>query len=290
MPLTPLKEMLGDAKKHNYAIGCFNAINLEMIRGIINAAEIEKAPVILCHAEMHFEYTPLETLAPILVREARAARVPVAILLDHGKSFSAILKAIHLGFNAVMFDGSRLPFEENIEKTRQIVKIANALGVTVEAELGHVARPEGGGAEDEGDASYEDKSLHTDPAQAREFAEKTGVDTLAIAFGTAHGLYLSEPELDLIRLAELEQATGLPLVMHGGSGLSNKDFQSSIKLGISKINYYTGMAHLVSSVIKEKLYRTEENVYYHDLMMWSIEAITENIRKVIKVFKSNNRA
>lgn len=291
MPLISMKEMLKDAQKNNYAIGSFNAINLDMARGVIAAAEAENSPVIICHAEVHFKYTPLEKIAPILINEAEKADVPVAVLLDHGKSFSSILKAMDLGFNAIMFDGSRLSFEENIDKTREIVKIARSLDVSVEAELGHVSRPEGGGAEDDEEAAkYEHEGLHTIPAEASEFVNKTGVDCLAVAFGTAHGLYQSEPELDFARLEQLKNATEVPLVMHGGSGLSPKEFKKSINNGICKVNYYTGMAFKATNVIKEKLNQSEENVYYHDLMCWGIEAFKEDVRETLKLFGSNNQA
>jgi len=289
MPLTSMKTMLDDARQNRYAVGCFNAINLEMARGIVEAAEKEGAPVILCHAELHFRYTPLEQIAPVLTRAAENASVPVAVLLDHGKGFSSIIRAMHLGFNAVMFDGSRLPFAENMERTAEVVKVARELGVTVEAELGHVARPLGGGAEDEGDAEYEHEELHTKPEEAREFVEATGVAALAVAFGTAHGVYMSEPRLDFDRLTELQEAAGVPLVMHGGSGLSEQDFKKSIEKGICKINYYTGMSHEVARVIKHRLNDTSGNTYYHDVMMWSIEAFRDHVRKVLKVFGSSGR-
>ena len=243
MALVSMIEILKDAKKRNYAVGCFNSINLDMIRGVIQAAEVEKSPVILCHAEIHFKFTPIEKIAPILLAEARNAKVPVAILLDHGKSFSAIVKAMHLGFNSIMFDGSELSYEENVKRTKDIVKIARELGVSVEAELGHVVRPKSGGAEgEEDDSIIDDKSLYTNPEQAKEFIEQTGADALAVAFGTAHGVYLKKPNLDLERLNKIRQIVDVPLVMHGGSGLTEVDFKNSIDNGISKINYYTNMA------------------------------------------------
>ncbi len=290
MPLISMKKMLKDAQKRNYAIGSFNAINLDMVRGIIEAAEEENSPVIICHAEVHFQYTPLGKIAPILINEAQDADVPVAVLLDHGKTFSSIMKAMQLGFNGIMFDGSRLSLAENIEKTAEIVKIAHELDVSVEAELGHVSRPEGGGAEDDEDAAKEEhERLHTKPGQVSEFVEKTGVDCLAVAFGTAHGIYLSEPQLDFDRLAQLKEATDVPLVMHGGSGLSEEEFQKSIDKGICKVNYYTGMAFKATNDIKEKLNQTQENVYYHDMMMWSIESFKKDVRESLRRFDSNDK-
>lgn len=291
MALVSMKEMLKDAQKRQYAVGCFNSINLDMIRGIIEAAEAEKSPVILCHAEIHFKFTPLEKIAPIIVEEAKNAKVPVAILLDHGMSFSAMVKAMHLGFNAIMFDGSELNYDENVKRTKEIVKIAKELGVSVEAELGHVVRPKSGGAEgEEDDSIIDDRSLYTDPQQAKKFIEETQADSLAIAFGTAHGVYLKKPKLDLERLNKIKQMVDVPLVMHGGSGLSEVDFQNSIDNGISKINYYTNMALSTASKIKEEMNKSDGNVFYHNLMMWSIKYFKEDVRKTMRVFRSNNKA
>lgn len=291
MPLIPMKEILKDANEKKYAVGCYNAINLDMIRGVIEAAEEEGSPVILCHAEVHFKFTPLEKIAYIMVNEAKNAKVPVSILLDHGKSFSAVVKAMHLGFNAVMYDGSSLNYEENIAKTREIVKIANELGVCVEAELGHVVRPKSGGAEgDEDDSVIDDTSLYTNPSEAVDFVERTGVDALAIAFGTAHGVYLKKPKLDLQRLCDINKSVKVPLVMHGGSGLEPVDFRNSIENGISKINYYTGMALEAANQIREKLMSADEKVFYHNIMMWSIEAFKEDVQKTMRLFGSSNKA
>jgi fructose-bisphosphate aldolase class II len=291
MSLVSMKEILRDARKKRYAVGCYNAINLEMIRGVIGAAEEERSPVILCHAEVHFKYTPIEKIAPILVREAENAKVPVAILLDHGKSFDAVVKAMKLGFNAIMYDGSNLGYEENIKNTKEIVKIARAMGVSVEAELGHVTRPKSGGAEgEEDDSVIDDTSLYTEPEQAKEFVERTGVDALAVAFGTAHGVYLKTPRLDLERLDMISKKVDVPLVMHGGSGLSEEDFKGSIQSGISKINYYTGMAVNCAERLKEELLTADGKAFYHNLMMTAINTFYEDARKTIRLFGSNGKA
>jgi fructose-bisphosphate aldolase class II len=291
MSLVSMKEILRDARKKRYAVGCYNAINLEMIRGVIGAAEEERSPVILCHAEVHFKYTPIEKIAPILVREAENAKVPVAILLDHGKSFDAVVKAMKLGFNAIMYDGSNLGYEENIKNTKEIVKIARAMGVSVEAELGHVTRPRSGGAEgEEDDSVIDDTSLYTEPEQAKEFVERTDVDALAVAFGTAHGVYLKTPRLDLQRLDMISKKVDVPLVMHGGSGLSEEDFKGSIQSGISKINYYTGMAVNCAERLKEELLTADGKAFYHNLMMTAINTFYEDARKTIRLFGSNGKA
>jgi fructose-bisphosphate aldolase class II len=291
MPMISLRQILMDARERGYAVGCFNVINQDMVRGVIQAAEEEKSPVILSFAEGHFIYNPLEKFAPILVKEANEAKVPVAMILDHGKNFSNIIKAMHLGFNAVMFDGSELSYEDNVNQTSLIVKVARELGVSVEAELGHVTRPESGNeGMGEDDSAVDDTSLYTDPGMVKEFVGLTGVDALAVAFGTAHGLYLKEPKLDLERLNKINKIIDIPLVMHGGSGLSDKDFRNSIENGISKINYYTGMALDVANRIKEKLNEIDGNVFYHQIQLWTIEAVKIHVQGVMKLFGSSNRA
>ena len=291
MAIVSMSHILRDAVDKKYAVGCYNAINLDMIRGVIEAAEEEKSPVILCHAEVHFKFTPLEKIAPILIYEASRASVPIALLLDHGKSFDAIVKAMKLGFNAVMYDGSSLEYEENLSNTCEIVKIARAMGVEVEAELGHVTRPRSGGAEgDEDDSIINDTSLYTQPEQARAFVEATGADALAVAFGTAHGVYLNKPMLDLERLKEIGGKVGVPLVMHGGSGLTEKDFKDSISSGISKINYYTGMAVHAADKLKEELNANEATHFYHNLMMTCISAFREDVQATMRMFGSSGKA
>lgn len=290
MSIIAMSEMLKDAKKKKYGVGCYNAINLDMIRGVIKAAEEEQSPVILCHAEVHFKYTPLEMIAPILVNEALSAKVPVALLLDHGKSFDAIVKAMKLGFNAVMYDGSSLEYGENLNNTKEIVKIAKAIGAEVEAEIGHVTRPKSAGADgDEDDSVIDDTSLYTQPDQAQKFVEETSVDALAVAFGTAHGVYLRKPKLDLERLSEISKQVNVPLVMHGGSGLKREDFENSIENGISKINYYTGMAVYSAEQIKQR-FETGEKVFYHHLMMTAIDAFCDDVKKTMKLFRSSGKA
>lgn len=291
MSKVSMGEMLRDASRRGYAVPCFNAINLDMVRGIIEAAEDEQSPVILCHAEIHFKYTPLEQIAPIMVEAMNRAKVPVSILLDHGKSFSAVTNAMHLGFNAIMFDGSEYEYEENVRRTAEVVKIAKTLGVSVEGELGYVTRPKSGGAEGEDDDSIiDDTSLYTDPEQAREFVERTGIDALAAAFGTVHGVYLKKPVLDLMRLERIRNTAGVPIVMHGGSGLSEEDFHKSIDHGASKINYYTGMALKVVDRAKERFIESEEKTFYHEFMMNVIQDFKEDAQHIMRTFRSSNKA
>lgn len=290
MAIYPMSEILNDARQKKYAVGCYNAINLDMIRGVILAAEEEQSPVILCHAQVHFKYTPLEMIAPVLIHAAKDTKVPVAILLDHGSSFDAMVKAMKLGFNAVMFDGSTLSYDDNVSRTKEIVKIAKVMDVEIEAELGHVTRPKSAGADgEEEDSVIDDTSLYTDPVQAGQFVEQTGIDALAVAFGTAHGIYLNTPKLDFVRLKEIHDSVSVPLVMHGGSGLSGDDFELSVKNGICKINYYTGMAVYAAQMIKQELDDGSKNHFYHNIMMRGIEAIKEDVQRSMKIFKSSNQ-
>jgi len=284
MSIVSMKEILAGAKQNGYAVGCFNSIDLAMTRGILRAAEEEKAPVILCHAEVHFKYAPLASVTPILLSEASRAKVPVALLLDHGKDFDAVIEAMHLGMNAVMYDGSELEYGENVANTKEVVKIAHALGVTVEGELGRVVRPANAGAEGKDSAELAgDTSLYTDPDEAAEFVRATGIDALACAFGTVHGVYRKEPRLDFPRLKLIAEKAGVPIVMHGGSGLTERDFHAAIKNGVTKINYYTNLALYVGNALKRRLAECDEP-FYHNVTVWAQQAVYEDVRAAIRLF------
>ena len=289
MPLVPMTEMLADAREKRYAVGCFNSIDLQMARGILMAAEAERSPVIICHAESHFCYTPLEKIVPVLVHEAKSATVPVAVLLDHGESIDTVSKAMHLGLNAVMFDGSGHTYEHNIEKTQEVVKMAKALHVCVEGELGRVPRPKSGGTGSEDDSIIHDSSLLTDPDMAFDFVQRTGIDVLACAFGTMHGVYLEKPKLDFARLREIAQKTSLPIVMHGGSGLSQTDFEEAIENGVCKINCYTNMALKIAGDIQKKC-EQQDRCFYHEITQWTIESVREYVQDTIRIFRSSGKA
>lgn len=284
MPIVSMNGILADAIAGGYAVGCFNSIDLAMTRGILRAAEDEKSPVILCHAEIHFKYTPLSSVMPVLLEEASNASVPVALLLDHGKNFDAVIKAMKLGMNSIMFDGSELGYEDNISRTAEIVRIAHVLGVAVEGEIGRVLRPADSGADGQDDAALAgDASLYTDPDEAADFVQRTAVDALACAFGTVHGIYRNKPQLDFPRLKTIAQKTGVPIVMHGGSGLTEEDFRMAIAHGVSKINYYTNMALYVGQRIREQASHVDEP-FYHTMMVWAQEAVYADARKVIRLF------
>ena len=231
--LVTLNEILSDAKQNHYAVGLFNMLNLEMARGIIDAAVEQRSPVILGVAEVHLPSIPFAWAAHIMRRMAAEAPVPVCLHFDHGTDFSKILEAIRAGFSSVMFDGSALSYEENIARTAEIAHIAHALGVSVEAELGHV------GSAERGDGGDEDDYTRVD--QVKDFLDRSSADALAVAIGTAHGKYTRPPVLDLDRLAEINAVSPRPLVLHGGSGLTNSDFRNVIAGGICKVNICTEM-------------------------------------------------
>lgn len=292
MPLVTLNELMKDAEAKNYAVGAYNVNNLELIRGIIAAAEESQSPVILSFAEVHIPLVPLEVIAPIILEAARKAKVPVAVHLDHGQDHEILIRAMKLGFSSVMFDGAHLKLDENIRQTNEISKIAKALGVSVEAELGKILRPEGGGDEDD-EEEYNPDDIYTNPKEARTFIENTNIDALAVAYGTAHGVYTKEPVLDFDRLQLIKDITGMPLVMHGGSGLDEAAYVKSIQCGIRKLNYYSNMAFEVANTIQSKLNENSDQnkkSYYHDLSKWAMEAIQEDIVRTMRIFGSAGKA
>lgn len=281
--LVSLKPLMEDAMAKGYAIGAFNCPNLDSVRAIINAAESTNMPVILNYAEAHSEFISMEEITPIMLYYANKATVPVCVHLDHGATIEACVKAIKLGFTSVMIDASASDYEENVKTTAEVVRLAHSVGVTVEAELGHIFAFSNGETSDK----FNDlNDVYTDPATAKDFAERTGVDVLAIAFGTSHGVYTQKPVLDLDRIAAIKNAIDIPFVMHGGSGLSKEEFQTAVKNGIRKINYYTYMTLAGGKAVKEALDKksADEMVFYHDIPMIAIKAMQENIEDAIEVF------
>lgn len=287
--LVTLAELLNQAKKERKAVGAFNATTLESMQGIIRAAEELDSPVILQHAQSHDNIIDLEEIGPILLYYAKRAKVPVAVHLDHGSSFERCIQAIRLGFTSVMYDASGKEFEINIKETAEIVKIAHAAGVSVEAELGHIFTSEivvGEGTVADARSDYENvDDIYTDPETAKEFAERTEVDCLAVAFGTTHGVYLTEPKLDLPRVAAIRDAAGIPLVMHGGSGVSEADYKVAIENGICKVNYYTYMNRAGGTASKAYWENGDKPLFYDQMALAATEAIKEDVKKAIRVFQ-----
>ncbi|MCI9076497.1 MAG: class II fructose-bisphosphate aldolase [Dorea sp.] len=287
--LVILKELLDQAKQEKKAVGAFNATTLESIQGIIRAAEELQCPVILQHAQSHDNIIPLEEIGPILLYYAERAKVPVAVHLDHGSSFERCMQAIRIGFTSVMYDASAKDFETNVKETAEIVRISHVAGVSVEAELGHIFTSRivaGEGAQADTQDDYESlDDTYTDPQMAKEFVERTGVDCLAAAFGTTHGVYLTEPKLDLPRVAAIRDAAGIPLVMHGGSGVSDADYKIAIENGICKVNYYTYMNQAGGRASRDYWKDEGKPLFYDQMALVAAEAVREDVKKAMRVFQ-----
>ncbi len=279
--LVNLKEILEIADKENIAIGSFNTPNLEAAIAIITAAEQLNKPVIIMHAQIHEELVPLKIIAPIMIDFAKKAKVPVCVHLDHGTDIEYLKVALELGFTSVMYDGSEHDYETNLANTKYVVELAKKYGASVEAEIGVMARKETLDGDDSADDGNDDTSMYTDPAVAEEFAKASGIDALACAFGTAHGLYSKTPKLDFERLAEIDSRINVPVVMHGGSGVSHEDYVKAINNGVRKINYYTYMAKAGADCIKQNI---EKVSFYHEIVNLAINAMCEDVKKAIKVF------
>lgn len=226
-------EILRWAEKNNLAVGAFNVNNMECLQAVISAAENKKSPVIIQTSEGAIKYAGMDYLAAMVTLAAKKATVPVALHLDHGTTYKTIVKCIASGWTSIMIDGSSYSLETNIEKTKEIVKIAHACGVSVEAELGRLS-----GVEDQISVNEKD-AMYTDPDEAVLFVQSTNVDSLAIAIGTAHGVYKGTPKLDFERLAVIKNRLKMPIVLHGASGISSEDLKKAIALGVNKINIDT---------------------------------------------------
>lgn len=279
MALYTMKEILSEAVAKKYAVPAFSGFDLITVDSVLAAAEEENKPVIfLCHPlfAVNARKDPKRYVLSML-EMIRSSSVPATVILDHGGSFEECMSCISMGFPSVMFDGSSLPFEENIAATREIVKAAHACGVTVEAEVGHV-----GGNEGDARDGVADKSMYTEPEQAKRFVDETGVDALAVAIGTVHGVYRGTPKLDIERLGEIRQAVGqLPLVMHGGSGLPEEEFTMAVKGGINKINFVTGMMLDAMKTIHAK--EAEREAAGRRLTFWdALPFVQETMKQCVK--------
>ena len=284
--LVNLNEVLLPAKKGKYAVGLFNAVNLELARGIINAAECAQSPVIMGTAEVLLPYGPLEEVSYYLIPMAKKANVPVVVHFDHGLTKEACIKALELGFSSIMYDCSTDSYEENIRKVKEMAEIAHSYGATIEGELGHVGDNEGSA---EGSSHLADPSkFFTDPKQAKDYVQKTGVDALAIAVGNAHGAYKLPPKLDFERIRTIAKTIDVPLVLHGGSGLTDNDFRRGIQEGISKVNIFTDIN--VAAVEAEFRKFSDMNKGIIDLIPAAVEAVKQETMKKMKLFSSDGKA
>jgi fructose-bisphosphate aldolase, class II len=284
--LVNFKDTLIPAMRGKYAVGLFNAVNMELARGIIAAAEETRSPVIMGTAEVLLPFGPLEDVANLIVPMARRARVPVVVHYDHGLTAEKCVEALKLGFSSIMYDCSTDGYEENVRKTKEMAYIAHCFGATIEAELGHVGDAEGSV---EGDSRLDDPAgFYTDPDQALDFVERTGVDALAIAVGTAHGHYKFKPKLDFDRISRIASLVGIPLVLHGGSGLSDGDFKAAIARGIAKVNIFTDINSAAAQAARDATAGGKGALT--DLIPLEVEATRAAVVEKMRLFGSVGKA
>lgn len=277
--LVNLNDVLKKAQSEKYAVGLFNTTDTDMLQAVIEAAEELNSPVILGTAEVLLPYGELKLIAPSVIEAAKRASVPVVVHYDHGLTFGRCIEALKLGFSSVMYDGSAKPYEQNLAETREIVKIAHAVGATVEGEIGHV-----------GEAASEDNLLtdmYTTPEEAQAYLEATDVDALAVAIGSAHGVYKKKPALNIERLKEIRKTVDVPLVLHGGSGLSDDDFRNTIREGIAKVNIFTDLCLAGEMGMRDGL---ERNLGYLETRNLKVEYIREAVELKMRLFGSANKA
>ncbi|MGN0505608.1 MAG: class II fructose-bisphosphate aldolase [Lachnospiraceae bacterium] len=281
MSLVSMKELLAAAEKGNYGVGAFSVANMEMVLGAVSAAEELCSPMILQVAQVRLPYSPLPVFAPLLLAAAENAKVPVAVHFDHGTDISYIMQALQLGFTSVMIDASRYPMNENIRLTGQVKALADQYGAAVEAEVGQLGSAEDGKAEGE--------MIYSDPQEVRRLYEETGVDAIALSIGNAHGLYKKEPKLNFEVLKQSKQLVPVPLVLHGGSGISEEDFKNCIRHGIRKINVATATFLAVEQAARNYVVTAEKADYFllsHQMMLGAYE----NVKRHILIFGSNGKA
>ncbi|WP_439240275.1 ketose 1,6-bisphosphate aldolase [Lonepinella sp. BR2474] len=288
MALLNLKAILGVANQHQFAVGAFNAIDSNFIDAVFDAAGETQSPVIINVAEVHLPYIDIYATSDYIRKKAEQVGVPTCLNLDHGLTLPTIKTAIDCGFSSIMFDGSSLTYEQNIEQTREVVELCQKYAISVEGELGAVGGDEGGALE-----SMADTALYTNVDQAVDFVQQTGIDALAVAIGNTHGKYKGEPKLDFERLAQIHQAVSIPLVLHGGSGISAIDFRKTIERGICKINFFTGMSQSALQSIEKDVtnHALSQKYNYYLMMMENVQqAIKQTVAEQMQIFNSINKA
>lgn len=283
MAFVGIDELLAHANKEGYAVGAFNANNMEIIQAIIEAAEIESSPVIMQASQGALKYAGIDYISGMVRVAAEKSKVPVALHLDHGTDFEQVIKCIRSGFTSVMYDGSKLSLEDNIKMTKKVLEIANPINVSVEAELGKI-----GGTEDDVYVSDREASF-TDPEEARHFVEQTGIKSLAIAIGTAHGQYKGEPRLDFERLELIKKLVKIPLVLHGSSGVSDEMVQKAIKMGICKVNIDTNIREIFVQTMRKVIAEKPNEIDPRKILGPAKQATIELIREKMRVFGSSGR-
>lgn len=284
--LVNMKEILENAMAGHYGVGFFNAVNIEMARAVIETAEELRSPVIVGTAEILLPAMSLERVSEYLIPMAKKASVPVCVHYDHGLTFEKCMEALRLGFTSVMYDCSTDSYEENVTKVSQMVKICHAMGVTVEGELGHVGNNEG--SLEGSDHPLNPSAFFTNTAQAKDYVTRTGVDALAVAVGNAHGDYKFPPKLDFDRISEIFARTGTPLVLHGGSGLTEDDFRYAVGKGVCKVNIFTDIDKAGKAGIEEGLTAGAKTMM--GLIPYEIAAIKKVVAEKMTIFGSVGRA
>lgn len=284
MSLVSVDQLLAAAKEGGYAVGAFNCNNMEIVQAIIQAAEEEQSPVIIQASQGAIKYAGLPYIVALVETAAEGASVPVALHLDHGTSFDQVIQCMGHGFSSVMIDWSQYPLEENIAMTKKVLEVANPLGISVEAELGKIGGTEDDVSVDEADAAY------TDPAEAQRFVEETGIRSLAVAIGTAHGQYKGEPKLEFDRLEEIVAKTGIPIVLHGSSGVADDDLKKAIELGVCKINIDTNIREAFTDGVKEALEKNPNEIDPRKILGPARDKMVERVKEKIRVFGSNGKA
>lgn len=283
--LATLKEIMKIAEERQIAVGSFNTPNLEGLMAVIEAAEKWNLPVIIQFAQCHEPWIPLDVIGPIMVETAKKSKAPVCVHLDHGETLEYLKKALDMGFTSIMYDGSTLSYAENLENTKKAVEMAKERNASVEAELGSMGRRESGVGDE---YNGEDKTkIYTDPVQAEIFVRETGIDALACSFGTTHGIYLTEPKLDFEVVKRVRELTGgIPVVMHGGSGVSREDYHKAVLAGVRKINYFTYMDKAGGNGAVEYFgtLKPEEPIFFSSLIMEGKKAMEENVEAAMKMF------
>ncbi len=284
MPFVPVDDLLREAEAGGYAVGAFNCNNMEIVQAIVRAAGAERAPVIMQASQGAIKYAGINFIAAMAREAAATARVPVALHLDHGTGFDQIMWCIRAGFSSVMIDGSKKPLGENIAITRKVVECALPLGISVEAELGRI-----GGTEDDITVT-EREAMLTDPGEAGYFVEKTGVGSLAVAIGTAHGRYRGEPRLDFERLEKIRSLVKIPIVLHGSSGVPDDAIKEAIRLGVRKVNIDTNIREAFVDAARKVVVEDPGEIDPRKILGPARDAATEIIREKIRLFGSSGKA
>ena len=284
MSLVTLPKVLGKAQKDGYAVGAFNANNLEIVQAIVAAAESQNSPVIIQASQGALKYAGLEQITAMVKTAAEKTNVPVVLHLDHGTDFDQVMGCIRAGFSSVMIDASQYPLEENIARTREVVKVAHAVGVSVEAELGRIS-----GTEDQISVS-EQEALFTDPKEAEQFVAETGVDALAVSIGSAHGLYKGEPKLDLVRLLQIKDLVPVPIVLHGASGIPAEAIKGAVELGVCKINIDTDLRQTFTNRMREIFAEKPQEIDPRKVLGPAREALKQAVESKIVLFGSTGKA